>query len=187
MFISEFRFWWPEVRSLPRPDHIRQWENVQMPFFSERTNVLSILKHAYIGPFSMIHRQCWPIDLSSSGHSRTCEVKFVFFSLTFDRIEIELWEGSQSVSFATTHRMICNMIYLAQHVPSRDLHLRSNFEMSLFRPTCTYFDAFLRKEHDAAKIMSLAFFGSKFIREKTFLQKSVILTFLDLNSLIRWS
>ena len=67
---------------------------------------------------------------------------------------------------------------------ARDLDLWSNFEIDLFRATCSYFDAFRREEHDAAKIMCLAFLVQKLFAKKQFLQKSAILTFLDLYSLI---
>ena len=64
----------------------------------------------------------------------------------------------------------CNMTYLAHHVTSCDLDLRSDFDIDLFRSTCTYFDAFRREEHDAAKIMSLALLVQK-VFAKTSLKK----------------
>ena len=54
------------------------------------------------------------------------------------------------------------MTYMAQHVTSRDLELRSNSDIDFLRSACTYFDAFRREEHDAAKIMS--FLSSNAIR-----------------------
>ena len=59
------------------------------------------------------------------------------------------------------------MTYLAQPVTSRDLDLWSNSGIDLLRSTCTYFDAFRREEHDAAKIISPAFVVQKVIRKKT--------------------
>ena len=91
-----------------------------------------------------------------------------FFPLTFDGIEIKRWEWSQSVSFSKTNGMICNMTYLVQHVTSLDLDLRSNFEIDVFRSTCRYFDAFRREEHDAAKILALAFLVQKLFAKNRF-------------------
>ena len=96
-----------------------------------------------------------------SGHSRSYEVTLVFFPLTFDRIEIERWRWFQCVFLAQTHRLIYNMTYLARHVTSRGLDLRSNSDIELLRSECTYFDASRRQERDAAKILSLDFLVQK--------------------------
>ena len=101
-----------------------------------------------------------------------------FFYLTFDRIEIERCEWSRSVSFAKTHRMICNMTYLDQHVTPRDLDLGPNFEIDLFRSTCAYFDALRREEYDAAKIMPLAFLVQKLFAKNRCCKKAPFLPFL---------
>ena len=141
---------------------IWQWGNVQMPFFPKSTsnNVLPVSRYSYTGPLSMICVQFWPNDLSY-GSFEVIWGQIRVLPLTFDRIEIERWEWAQYVSFAKTHRMICNMTYLVQHVTSRDLDLRSNFEIDLFRSTCSYFDAFRREENDAGKIRYLAFLVQK--------------------------
>ena len=83
----------------------------------------------------------WPNDLSFRSFE-VFGVQIRFLPITFDRIETERWEWSQTVSFAKMHRLICNMNYLAQHVTSRDLDLRSNFDTDLSMSTSTYFDAF---------------------------------------------
>ena len=79
----------------------------------------------------------WPIYrfdpmISPSGHSRSYEVKCVFFPMTFDRIRLEHWGWFSCVSLTETHRQICNMTYLGHHVTSRDLDLRSNFGIIFF-------------------------------------------------------
>ena len=103
--------------------------------------------------------------------------------LTWDKIEIERWQWPQSVSVAKTHRLMCNMTYLVEHVTSCDLDPRSNSDIDLLRSTCMYiFDAFRLEEHDAAKVMSLALLVQKLLAETVF-AKSAILTFLDLYSL----
>ena len=94
-----------------------------------------------------------------------------FLPLTFDRKEMERWESAQSVSLAKTHRLICSITYSAQNVTSRDLDLRSNFEIDLFRSKCRYFNTFRRLEHDAAKIMSLAFLVQKVFAKNSFCEK----------------
>ena len=138
--------------------------------FSESTggSVLFISRYSYIRPLSMTRMQFWPNDLSFRsfkviwGHIR-------FLPLTFDRIEIERWRWSQCVSLAQTHRLICNMTYLARHVTSRDLDLRSNSDIDLLRSKCTYFDVSWRQEHDAAKILSVAFLVQKLFAKKNLL------------------
>ena len=44
------------------------------------------------------------------------------------QLQIRAW--SHCVSLVKTHRLICNMTYLGQHVASRELDLRSNFELT---------------------------------------------------------
>ena len=133
---------------------IRQWEMFKCRF-PERTSksVLPISRYSYIGPLSMIHMQFSPNEVSFGSFEVICG-QIRFLCLIFDRIEIECWEWAQSVAFAKTHRLICDMTYLAQHVTSHDLDLRSNFEIDLFRSTGTYFDAFRREERDAARGLS---------------------------------
>ena len=125
-------------------------------FESTSGNLLFMSRYSYIRPLSVTRMQFWPDDFSFRsleviwGHIRV-------LPLFFDRIEIERWGWSQCVSLAQTHRMICSMTYLARHVTSRDLDLRSNSDIDLLRSKCTYFDASWRQEHDAAKNMSLTF------------------------------
>ena len=130
--------------------------------FSESAiwNVLFISRYSYIVPLPMARMQFWPNDPSFRsfeviwGHIR-------FMRLTFDRIEIERWGWSQYLSFAQTHRLICNVTYLSRQVTSRDLDLRSNSDIYLLRSICIYFDGSRREEHGAAKIMSLVFLVQK--------------------------
>ena len=131
-YILEFWFWWPEVSSILRSHHYKAMGNCSYAAYSESTsgNVLFISRHSYIRPLSMTRMQFWPNDLPFRsfevilGHIR-------FLPLTFDRMEIERWGWFQCISLARTHRLICNMTYLAWHVTSRDLDLRSNFNIDL--------------------------------------------------------
>ena len=157
--------------------------------FSESTsgNVLFISRHSYIGPLSMTRMQFWPNDPFFRsfkviwGHIR-------FLPVTFDRTEMERWEWSQCVSLAQTHRLVCNITYLAQHVTSRDLELRSNSDIGLLRSICTYtFRHVSTRGTRCCHNYATSFLSSKDICENPFLQKSAILTFLDLCSLTRWS
>ena len=143
MIISEFWFRWPEVRSILRPNHYKAVGKCSNAIFSESSSksVPPVSIYSYIGPLSMIRVQFWPNDLSY-GSFEVIWGQIRVLPLTFDRIEIERWEWAQYVSFAKTHRMICNMTYLVQHVTSRDLDLRPNFEIDLFMSTCLYFRAF---------------------------------------------
>ena len=79
---------------------------------------------------------------------------------------------------AETHRLICNTTYLAQHVTSYELDLRSNSENGLVRSIWTYFDASWREKHDAAKIISLAFSVQKLFAKKRFCKKALFWPFL---------
>ena len=60
-------------------------------FESASKNMLSISRHSYIGPLSMIHMQFQPNDLSF-GSFEFIWGQIPFLPLTFDRIEIERWE-----------------------------------------------------------------------------------------------
>ena len=57
------------------------------------------------------------------------------------------------------------MTYFVHYVTSCDLDLRSDSDIDLSRSICTYvpiyFDASVKEERDAAKIMSLAFLVQK--------------------------
>ena len=109
----------------------------------------------------------------------------MFLPVTFVRIEIERWEWSESVSFAKMYRLICNMAYLAQNVTSRYLDLRSNSDLDFLRSTFTHFDAFRREEHDAPKIISIAFLVQKLLVKTLLCKQHPILTFLDFFSITR--
>ena len=60
---------------------------------------------------------------------------------------------------------------LSNHVTSRDLELRSHFDIDLLKWTCIFFDASRQEEHDGAHIMSLAFLVQKLFEENIFLPK----------------
>ena len=76
-------------------------------------------------PYAVLTR--WPLLHVMRGHMRSHSF---FLPLTFDRIEIVRWGWYQYVSFAQTHRLICNITYLSRHVTSpHDLDLRSNSDI----------------------------------------------------------
>ena len=66
---------------------------------------------------------------SLSGHSTSYEVKRVFF-LNFSQNRDRPVGLVQRASLAETHQLICNMTYLGHHMTSRDLDLRSNFDIN---------------------------------------------------------
>ena len=133
--ISEFWLQWPEVRSISWPHHYKARGKCWYAGYSKSTggNVLFISRYSYNWPFLMTRVQFWPNDLSfESFEVRWGHIRFL--PLTFDRIEIERWGWSQCVSLAQTHRLICNMTYLARHVTktkmfvvSRGIEWHQNF------------------------------------------------------------
>ena len=109
---------------------------------------------------------------SPLGHSRSYEFKWVFFPQNFDRIELECWGWCQCVFLAETHRRICNMTCVSHHVTSRDLDLRSDFDLGLLMSACTRFDVPRREKHDAAPIFLSFFFCWNVIQEKCLANKA---------------
>ena len=80
---------------------------------------------------------------------------------------------------ASTDMQCSKMTYLARYVTSRDLNLRSTLEIDLLMSICSYFDASLRQEHYADKIMSLALLVQKlFAKKNIFAKKALFSTFL---------
>ena len=105
-----------------------------MPFFPESTsrNVIFIPRYSYIRPLLMTRVQFWTNGLSLGSFEVIWDY-IHFLPLTFDRIEIERWWWSQCVSLVQTHRLVCNMAYLARQVTSRELDHGSYSEIDLFR------------------------------------------------------
>ena len=157
--------------------------------FSESAsrNVLFIWRYCYIRPLSQ-HLCCkatlddpyvfltqLPFLQVIRGHTRSHSI----LPLTFDRIEIERWGWPQCVSFAHQHRLICNMNYLTRHLTSRDLDLRSNYDIDLLRSICTYiFRCISTKEQDAVKTMPLALLGEKLFAKNHICKKAPFWPFL---------
>ena len=169
-FISEFQCRRPRVRSILKPDYQKamgKWSNA---IFSEGTskNVLPISRYSYIGPLSMILKQFWPNDLSF-GSFEVIWGQIRFLPLTFDRIEIERWEWAQSDSFFR-----CVFCKDASNDMQYDL-FGSTRDLTWPWPEVKFWN------------YVSSFLSWKVISEKSFLQKSAILTFLDLYNLIRWS
>ena len=63
---------------------------------------------------------------------------------------------------------------------SRDLDLRSNFDLDLSSTFYTCFDASWQGEHDGVKIIALSFSNTEVVIEKLFRSKIPFLTFRDL-------
>ena len=77
---------------------------------------------------------------------------------------IDQWGWPRRVSFARTHRLMCNMTYLGHHVTSRDLYLRPNFD--IFWSTRSYFDLPRREEYDGVLIISQVYIVQKLFAKK---------------------
>ena len=90
MYISEFLYPWPKVRSTLRPLHYK-WmgENERRPFWKKP--IRSTLKHRVTGRLDTLSRNIATSDTSSCrrGHFRSGEVASSFSSITFDRDELE--------------------------------------------------------------------------------------------------
>ena len=123
---------------VPRPDHkaMGKYSSDIFPKELVRTCYLSqgilILGHSRWSICSFD-----PLT-SPLGHSRSYEVKFVFLGANF-------WKNRDRVLGTVPICFFCkdastdsNMTYLAQHVNSRDLDLRSNSNLDLLRSTCRY-------------------------------------------------
>ena len=117
----------------------------------------------------------WPILQVIRGHMRSHSF---FLPLTFDRTEIERRGWSQCVSLTQTHRLICNMTYLAWHEltwpwpEAKFWHWPFTVKIYIFR--CVLTSGTRCCQHFVHSFPS-----SKVIcKKKTFLQKALFLPLL---------
>ena len=114
LYILDFLYSWPEVRSISWPAHVKSMGKISTTSFSHQN--ISIhwewcwLRSSVMTPGDSFHR--WP----SKGHLRSPKVTNRFLRITFDPKELETWEWSHCVSLIKTRRYICNMTYLGHHV-----------------------------------------------------------------------
>ena len=147
--------------------------------------VLFTSRYSYIRSLSMTPMQFWTND-HSFGSFEVIWGHIHVFPLTVDRIEIKRWGWSQCVSLAQTHRLICNMTYLARHVISHDLWPEVKFWHWPFRVNMYIFLYVSTRGTRCCQNYVASFLRSKVICKYPFLQIRVIWTFLDLCSLTHW-
>ena len=149
-------------------------------------NKCNISRFSYTRSLSMAHMEFCLNDLSVILGQMSSNT---FFASNLCRKEIEHWGWSQCVIFAETHRLICNMAHWGHHMISRDLDLRSNFNLDLLSSKCISFDerdASRREKYDDNRF-SPRLFCLKVLREKRFFCKKNILISFYLKILICWS
>ena len=142
------------------------------------THLVRLFYHvlSYIRLLLMIQEQILVGGLRG-GHLVSLEVTNRFLLITHDWNELETWAWSHCVCLVTTHRLICNRNYLGQHVTSRDLDLRSNFDPNV-QGHHAYASMHLDKRKTTVPELcrSLSLFKS-YLQKKTVV-KTAILTFL---------
>ena len=146
-----------------------------------------IMKWVALGYFSWFMSKFWSMTFIKViwGRMTSSEITNRFLLIIHEWEELQTREWSHCVRLVKTHRLICNMTYLGQHVTSRDLDLRSNFDMT-FKVTSYIFRPAWREKNDGAWIRTLARLVWKLF-SKTFLPKKTILAFFDPKPLNRWS
>ena len=100
------------------------------------------------------------------GHKTSSEVTNRFWLITHDWKELHTSAWCHFACIVTTNPLICNMIYLVQHLTSDDLDLRSNIDLTLLRSSCAWFNAPWRDEHAGTRIRPLAFLVQKLFAKK---------------------
>ena len=113
-------------------------------------------------------------------HMASSEVTDRFLLINHDWKELVTWVWFHCACTVTTHRQICNITYLGQHLTTGDLDLRSNIALKLLRSACIWFNVPWREEHDGTRMKPLGFIVEKLFVIKTFVQKTAILCFLSL-------
>ena len=92
---------------------------------------------------------------------------FFFLLIIHEWKALQTQEWSHCVRLVKTHRLICNMTYLGQHVTSRDLDLRSNFDLTL-QGHQVHVSTRLDERNTMVLELSRSMLSSKVIRKKNF-------------------
>ena len=106
------------------------------------------------------------------GHMTSSEATNRFGLITNDWKELETWAWYHCACIVTTHRLICIMTYLGQHLTSGDLALRSNIDLTFLRSACIWFLAPRLEEHADTQIKAIAFLVQRLFEKKTILAKN---------------
>ena len=135
LFISDFWYRWPKVRSISWPPHYKSMGKIEVwPLMRIRAAQLT-QNHNQIGyawyPWRAV---AWfPVERSSDVTLWRHRVTVRFLPITFDRNDLGTCDWCHSVRLVKTHRLICNMTYLGPTVTLTWRDLRSNFQIDLSR------------------------------------------------------
>ena len=121
--------------------------------------VIFIMNWVMLGYYWWSRCKFWSVTFIEVlwGHMTSSEVTNRFWLITHDWKELETWAWSHCVCIVATHRLICSMTYLGQHLISGGLGLRSNIDLTFLMSPCKWFDVPWREEHAGTWIRPLAF------------------------------
>ena len=112
--IFDFWFRWPKVRLILWPCHYKAMGEKLNPSYKHQTQSL-YHQLSYIRLLLMIQVQILVGDLHR-GHLWSTEVTNRFLLIAHDWKELQTWAWCHCACLVETHRLICNMTYLGQHV-----------------------------------------------------------------------
>ena len=131
LYISDFSYWWPKVRSILWPRHCKAMGEKPNPSFTHQAR-LFYHELRYVRVMLMIQVQILVADLHRGylGSYDVIRGTNRFWLITHDWKELQAWAWYHCACIVTTNRMICDMSYLGQYLTSGDLDLRSNIDLT---------------------------------------------------------
>ena len=164
-YISDFRYLWPEVRSISRPPHYKSMGEISTS--SECHSIHSICSGSWyyrslvvILPKN-VTGDLWEVSL---GHPRSPEVTSDFSAITFDWIEIETPFDVYRVCLVNADRMICIMTYFGQVMTLTWGQILTWGQLDLLRSKHISLDAPWRAKNDGVRIDSLSCLDQKLFK-----------------------
>ena len=130
MYISDFLYRWPQVRSFLRPPHYIKvnGQKINSVIFTLAEAYLSrIISYRTVVDNSSKNMHCLPLERSfevTRGHQPS-------FANNFWSKREGTWNRCQYVCLGQWNRLICNMTHFGHHVTLAWLDLRSNFELNI--------------------------------------------------------
>ena len=153
IYISDFWYRWPQVRSFLRPPHYKSMGKKLTPLYLLWRKPIWVESYRIGQLWTIRAKSC--IAYPSKGHLRSPEVTNRHLSITFDPKEIETWDLCQYVRLGLANRLICNMTHFGHHVTLAWLDLRSNFDLDLSKSFYIWFDAPEQDKHYGIKFVAL--------------------------------
>ena len=128
---SDFLFQWSNVRSILWPPHYKAMGKNQITPLRIRSGNF-IMEWVTLGYCSWSRSKFWSVAFIKVILVRmtSSEVTNRFLLIIDDWKELPTRAWSHCVHLAKTHRLICSMTYLGQHVTARDLDLKSNSDLT---------------------------------------------------------